>query len=60
MENERILYAHQSGPDQGFRLIVTGEVDRPLIEVLKAFVEFQEKVAVGRASAATPKGSGSV
>lgn len=51
MENERVLYAHQSGPAQGFRLIVTGEVDKPLIDVLKAFVEFQEKIVTGRPSA---------
>lgn len=54
MPNERVLYAHQNGPDQGFRLIVTGEVDQSLIDVLKAFVEFQEKV-VGRPSAAAQK-----
>jgi hypothetical protein len=44
MENERVLYAHQNGPSQGFRLVVTGDVDKSLISVLKAFVEFQEKI----------------
>ena len=52
MENERVLYAHEGpGAGQGFRLVVTGEVDKGLMDVLEAFVTFQQKV-VGTAKAA--------
>jgi hypothetical protein len=54
MGNERVLYAHEGpGAGQGFRLVVTGEVDKGLMDVLEAFVTFQQKV-VGTAKAAPP------
>ena len=52
MGNERVLYAHEGpGAGQGFGLGVTGEVDKGLMDVLEAFVTFQQKV-VGTAKAA--------
>jgi hypothetical protein len=44
MANERVIFAHEIRPDQGFRLVATGTVDRAMAESLKAFAEFQLKL----------------
>lgn len=53
MENERILYAHNVKPDQGFKIIVFGEVDKELATALEAFAKFQVGLAKPASNAAT-------
>ena len=45
MENERILYAHNITPQQGFKVIVFGDVDKELAGALEAFAKFQVTLA---------------
>lgn len=42
MENERVVFAHELRPNQSFRVIVRGELDKDMVSALKKFAEFQE------------------
>ncbi len=42
--NERIVFAHELRPNQRFRILVTGDLDKAMIDALKAFADFQSKL----------------
>lgn len=42
MENERVVFAHEIRPNQGFRIVVTGEVDGDMVAAMAAYAKFQE------------------
>ena len=44
MPNERVIFAHEQSPEQTVRIVVSGEMDAAMVEVLKAFAEFQAKI----------------
>lgn len=50
MANERGVFAHELRPNQGFRIVVTGEVDSAMVQAMAAFATFQ-KALVGPAPA---------
>jgi hypothetical protein len=42
MSNERVVFAHEIRPNQGLKIVVTGEVDQAMVQALKAYAQFQE------------------
>lgn len=42
MANERVVFAHEIRPNQGFRIVVTGEVDSDMVAAMAAYAKFQE------------------
>ncbi|MFZ5524972.1 MAG: hypothetical protein ACOY9D_12960 [Pseudomonadota bacterium] len=42
MHCERVVFAHEIRPNQGFRIIVTGDVDADMVKALEAFTGFQK------------------
>ncbi|MBL8512655.1 MAG: hypothetical protein JNJ55_01585 [Betaproteobacteria bacterium] len=45
MSGERVVFAHELRPNQGFRILVTGEVDAAMVKALEAFAAFQKMLA---------------
>lgn len=41
MQDERVLFSYDPGPDQRLRIVVAGEVDAAMADAIKAFGEFQ-------------------
>jgi hypothetical protein len=41
---ERVVFAHEIRPNQGFRILVTGEVDSAMLKALEAFARFQKEL----------------
>ena len=54
MPDERIIFSHEPNPDQGVRILVTGQMDAAMADVLKKFAEFQVSIAP-KTAAAPPK-----
>lgn len=42
MSNERVVFSHELKPNQGYRILVTGEVDLDMVKSLEAFAAFQK------------------
>jgi hypothetical protein len=42
MDGERVVFAHELKPQQGFRVLVNGAVDSAMLEALEAFAKFQK------------------
>ncbi len=42
MAGERVVFAHELKPDQGFRVIVSGPVDAAMLEAIEAYAKFQK------------------
>lgn len=56
MENERVVFAHELAPNHSFRIVVAGEVDADMVEVMKQFAEFQGKIVGKKKQQAVAQG----
>lgn len=42
MTGERVVFAHELKPDQGFRVVVNGPVDTAMLDAIEAYAKFQK------------------
>lgn len=55
MSGERVVFAHELRPNQGFRIVVTGDVDAAMLKALEGFAKFQASLLPEPTKTVDPK-----